>query len=84
MQITDGRKRYDYYVRVKVCDDTVGLESNCVKYGSSYKPEGSLQAYGDIMRFGVMSYFQANDIDNAVLRSKLKYVAPKNTLPRVP
>ena len=28
------------------------------------------------MRFGVFSYYNANDIDNAVMRSKLKYVAP--------
>ncbi|MBK4738078.1 hypothetical protein [Noviherbaspirillum pedocola] len=65
-----------YNVRVQVCDPTVSLESNCKQYGSSYKPTGTIQQNGDIMRFGVTSYFQANDIDNAVLRSKAKYVAP--------
>lgn len=67
-----------YYVRVKVCDSGVGLESNCVQYGSSYKPTGVIQDNGAAMRFGVTSYFNANDIDNAVLRSKAKFVAPTN------
>jgi type IV pilus assembly protein PilY1 len=65
-----------FNVRVKVCDNSVGLESNCNQYGTSYKPTGSVQNNGDKMKFGVTSYFQANDIDNAVLRSKAKYVAP--------
>jgi type IV pilus assembly protein PilY1 len=63
-------------VRVKVCDQSAGPETNCKQYGTSLKPTGSVQDNGDVMRFGVMSYFQANDTDNAVLRSKLKYVAP--------
>lgn len=74
-----------FNVRVKVCDSisatiagtvAVGPENNCVQYGSAYKPNGVVQNNGDKMRFGVTSYFQSNDIDNAVLRSKLKYVAP--------
>ena len=67
----------DYYVRAKVCDSSVGLESNCQQYGSSYKPVGELQRNGENMRFGVFSYYNANDIDNAVMRSPLKYVAPR-------
>ena len=66
-----------YYVRVKVCDPTVGLESNCTQYGTSYKPTGVLQQNGDKMRFGVFSYYNSTDIDNAVMRSKLKYIAPQ-------
>lgn len=67
-----------YNVNVKVCDASVGLESNCVLYGNgtSYKPVGELQRNGDQMRFGVFSYYNANDVDNAVMRSKAKYVAP--------
>ena len=67
-----------YNVNVKVCDSSVGLESNCVLYGNgtSYKPVGELQRNGDQMRFGVFSYYNANDVDNAVMRSKAKYVAP--------
>ena len=67
-----------YNVYVKVCDPSVGLESNCKLYGNgtSYKPVGQVQLYGDRMRFGVFSYYNANDVDNAVMRSKAKYVAP--------
>ena len=64
-------------VRVKVCDPAVGLESNCRQYGTSYKPTGVVQDNGDRMRFGVFSYYKSDDIDNAVMRSKLKYVAPE-------
>lgn len=64
-----------YYVRAKVCD-SIGYEDNCVQYGSSHKPTGVIQDNGDRMRFGVFSYYNANDIDNAVMRSKLKDVAP--------
>jgi len=70
-----------YNVRVKVCDSTIGLERNCKQFGSAWKPTGAIQENGDKMRFGVMSYFQANDIDNAVMRSKLKYVAPQKYSP---
>ena len=67
----------NFYVRVKVCDSAVGLENNCKLYGTSYKPTGVLQDNGDKMRFGVFSYFKDNSINNAVMRSKLKYVAPQ-------
>jgi type IV pilus assembly protein PilY1 len=42
----------DYMVRVKVCDSSIGLESNCKAYYNSshnwytYKPDGILQKYG--------------------------------------
>lgn len=65
-----------YRIRVKVCDSTVGVESNCTQYGSSYKPTGVLQTYGDRMRFGLFSYYNSTDIDNAVMRSRAKYLAP--------
>jgi type IV pilus assembly protein PilY1 len=69
-----------YAVRVKVCD-SIGYEENCVQYGSSRKPTGVVQDNGERMRFGVFSYYKANDIDNAVMRSKLKYVAPQQYSP---
>ena len=70
-----------YYVRAEVCQPTpatgTGREDNCVLYGTnSYKPVGEIQRNGEKMRFGLFSYYNANDIDNAVMRSKLKYVAP--------
>jgi len=38
----------DYYIRVKVCDPSVGLEENCKRYpGGTYKPIGLLQKYGE-------------------------------------
>lgn len=43
-----GIPNYEYYVRVKVCDSNVGLESNCKKYPQgTYKPIGLLQKYGE-------------------------------------
>ena len=73
-----------YYVRAEVCQPNpvsgTFREENCVQYGTSstisYKPVGEVQRNGEKMRFGVFSYYNANDIDNAVMRSKLKYVAP--------
>ena len=37
----------DYTVKVEVCKSSVGLEPNCKQYGSSYKPTGLLQKYGE-------------------------------------
>lgn len=40
----------EYYIRVKVCDPSVGLEPNCKRYpggGGTYKPIGLLQKYGE-------------------------------------
>lgn len=68
-------------VRVKACDSSVGLEPNCKQFGSTWKPTGVLQDNADKMRFGVSSFFQANDVDNAVLRSKLKYIGPQQFSP---
>lgn len=71
----------NYYVRAEVCQPSpvtgTQREDNCVKYGTnSYKPEGEVQRNGEKMRFGAFSYYKSNDIDNAVMRSKMKYVAP--------
>ena len=35
-----------YYVNVLVCNSAVGLESNCLQYGTSYKPTGVMQTLG--------------------------------------
>ena len=77
-----GSTTYD--VRTKVCvndNSAGGLESNCTPYGTSYKPTGVIQQYGEQMRFGTFSYFNSSSIDNAVMRSKLKYVAPNKWTP---
>ena len=70
---------------MKVCDAAVGLESNCVAYGTSpsvyYKPEGLIQKNASSKRFGAISYTldNAQTRDGGVLRSNMKYVGP--TLP---
>lgn len=73
---------YDATIRVKVCDATVGLESNCVKYGDSYKPEGLVQQYAQKMRFSAFGYLNqnGNGRDGGVLRARQKFVGP--TYPR--
>lgn len=42
----------DYTVQVKVCDSSVGLESNCKDYSGTYKPVGLLQKYGESVGAG--------------------------------
>jgi len=43
-----GTPDEELVVRVKVCDPSVGLEDNCVRYpANSYKPTGLLQKYGE-------------------------------------
>lgn len=68
----------EYNVRVKVCDSSAGLESNCTLYGTNYKPEGLIQKNAEKMRFALMSY-SADSSENrhgGVLRSNMKYVGP--------
>lgn len=66
-----------FNVRVKACDKTFPLRDNCQQYSSGYyKPVGEIQRNGEKMRFGVFAYYNAPDIDNAVMRARLKYVAP--------
>ncbi|MBK7237085.1 MAG: hypothetical protein IPI02_16155 [Sterolibacteriaceae bacterium] len=78
-----------YNVRVEACNKTYPLRENCQQYGNVFKPVGELQRNGEKMRFGVFAYYNNRpdpadplnkilpDIDNAVMRSKLKYVAPR-------
>ncbi len=66
-----------FNVRVKACDKTYPLRDNCQQYSSGYyKPVGEIQRNGEKMRFGVFAYYNSPDIDNAVMRARLKYVAP--------
>lgn len=65
-----------YNVRAQACVEGL-LESNCKLYGTNYwKPIGVIQQNGEKMRYGIFSYFKDDNINNAVMRSKLKYVAP--------
>jgi type IV pilus assembly protein PilY1 len=78
-------KSYELYVRVKVCDSTVGLEENCVRYPSGYyKPEGLIQKYSGRLRFGIFGYLNESNWpmrDGGVLRANQKYVGPKKFAP---
>lgn len=74
---------YKVYVRVDVCDATTvlgaaGLESNCVKYGSNYKPEGLMQQYSNKVQYSAFSYLFHNghDRQGGVLRKPMGFIGP--------
>lgn len=72
----DGSKVYEVSVRVKVCDSSVGVESNCVQYSSGWKPEGLIQKYSSRIRYSVFGYLNDSNIlrDGGVLRARQKFV----------
>ncbi|MDG5822182.1 pilus assembly protein [Xylella fastidiosa] len=75
---------YEVSVRVKVCDATVGLESNCVAYPSGfYKPEGLIQGYSERIRYSVFGYKNMDEymVDGGVLRARQKFVGPQTNYP---
>ncbi len=67
-------------VVVEVCDDSVGVEGNCVEYSNGsdtwYKPEGVLQKNAMNMRYALTSYTgeDNNTRNGGVLRTNAKYV----------
>jgi type IV pilus assembly protein PilY1 len=75
------------YVRVSVCDTsilgTAGLESNCVKYGSVYKPEGLMQKYSNQMRYAALGYLNGDGYyqEGGVLREPMGYIGPTYPVP---
>lgn len=74
---------FDVTIRVKVCDPTVGVESNCKRYASGWKPEGLLQEYSEDIRYGVFGYLNDSSTgrDGGVLRARMKFVGPDEHLP---
>ncbi|WP_161830086.1 pilus assembly protein [Steroidobacter agaridevorans] len=72
----DGSKVYEVSVRVKVCDSSIGVESNCVQYSSGWKPEGLIQKYSSRIRYSVFGYLNDSNIlrDGGVLRARQKFV----------
>lgn len=74
---------YDVTVRVSVCDDSVGLESNCVQYDDGWKPEGLIQENAANIRYSVTGYLNDHDSqrDGGVLRARKKYVGPLMPVP---
>jgi Tfp pilus tip-associated adhesin PilY1 len=75
-----------YNARIKVCDPSAGLESNCRPYGGNYKPVGVMQRYADTMRFGLITYALGPPENNpsnrassngGVIRANMKWICPK-------
>ena len=74
---------YRVYMRVRACDSTVGLESNCAQYGIKYKPEGLMQQYAMQLRYGAFGYLNDGNVqrDGGVLRASMKSVGPLRPAP---
>jgi type IV pilus assembly protein PilY1 len=79
---------YQVYIRVLVCDLTgglgvAGLESNCVKYGSNYKPQGLMQTYANTIRYAAMGYLNSYGLtqQGGVLREPMGYIGPTYPTP---
>jgi type IV pilus assembly protein PilY1 len=77
---------YEAFARARVCDSsggTGGVESNCVQYGSNWKPEGLIQKYSNKMRFSVFGYLNdsTETRDGGVLRARQKFVGPTMPVP---
>ncbi len=74
---------FEVSVRVKVCDASVGLETNCVAYGSNYKPEGLIQKYSNRVRYSVFGYLNdgGSGKSGAALRARQKFVGPERLNP---
>lgn len=69
--------RQNYEVRVKVCDSSIGLETNCTTYTdgttTTYKPTGLLHSYGanNGMYFGLLTGSYKNNTQGGVLRKNI-------------
>lgn len=73
-------------VRVKVCDPTVGVESNCKQYSSgNWKPEGLIQEYSSKLTYSIFGYLNDSswDRDGGVLRANQKFVGPNTYYPEL-
>jgi type IV pilus assembly protein PilY1 len=82
---TAATSAYRVYIRVGVCDPTLVptfgpamLESNCVQYGSNYKPEGLLQQYSQKIRFSAFGYLNqgGNVREGGVMRAPMGFIGP--------
>lgn len=74
---------YRVYIQLKACDAAVGLETNCVPYASSSKPEGLMQKYANKLRYSAFGYLNDNNglRDGGVMRSRMKYIGPSKPVP---
>jgi type IV pilus assembly protein PilY1 len=74
---------YRAYIRVRACDATAGLESNCFAYGTNHKPQGLMQEYAMQLRFGAFGYLNDGNVqrDGGVLRARMKSIGPDSPVP---
>ncbi len=74
-------RAYTVSIRVKVCDPSVGVESNCKQYSQGWKPEGTIQQYASGIRYGIFGYLNDHSFlrDGGVLRAQQKFVGPTIT-----
>lgn len=86
--LTTGKKGdadvlYEVSVRVKVCDASVGVESNCIKYSQGWKPEGLIQEYSKRIRYSIFGFLNhsGNDRNGGVMRARQKFVGPNSYYP---
>jgi type IV pilus assembly protein PilY1 len=67
-----------FNIRLQVCRTVpgVGMDGNCVGYASSSKPEGLVQQYANVLRYGAFGYLNqtGNTRNGGVLRSAMKSV----------
>lgn len=84
--VADPNTVYEVFVRAKVCDPAAsagGLETNCTRYGSNYKPEGLIQKYATKIRYSAFGYLNDGNLrrDGAALRARQKFVGPQSPVP---
>ncbi|KAF7599126.1 MAG: pilus assembly protein [Candidatus Dactylopiibacterium carminicum] len=74
---------YRVYINIEVCASSTLKESNCVAYGSNFKPEGLMQQYSKQLRYAAFGYYNqdGNDRDGGVLRAPMKFIGPTSTIP---
>ncbi|MBV5316672.1 MAG: hypothetical protein JZU50_02580 [Desulfobulbaceae bacterium] len=68
-----GATQGEYVARVEACVPTLLGQEQCKSYGSSFKPTGLLQMYGDTdqLHFGLMTGSYAKNISGGVLRKNV-------------
>lgn len=84
--VADPGTVYEVFVRVRVCNPASsagGLEANCQRYGSNYKPEGLIQQYANKIRYSAFGYLNDGNLyrDGAALRARQKFVGPTSPVP---
>jgi len=84
---TSTTTTYSFEVRVQVCVSG-SVESNCVQYGSNYKPQGLIQQYASKIRYSAFGYLNdplpdsgSQMRDGGVLRARMKFVGPNQPVP---